>query len=396
MLEFLVRRPVWPALLVTLVIGSLGLSMPLMLDDYWHYVGYERFLSEDPLVSAAAARDGFGWPSTFNFASPPGTQAQGLFSHGDLAWWSSPQLHIEFWRPLSTVLGLADAALMGRSSAFAHAHGMVWSCGVIASAGLLLRRHLHPKLLALTLLLFALDDSHWWSRYWIANRSASIATTFAFVACWAHVRWHEQRRVGHLSISLLAAAGALAASESGLSGLAYLAAFPLAQIWGPRGSQGRRAHGLSSIPVLGVVAGWALLYTHSGAGSAGSAYYVNPPTTRRRSSAWRPATCSGSSASCSGSSPARSGSSPALDPCSWGRAWSRWGAWPGSCPGCIASCPTTSGAASGGSASRECWGSCPRSGRSPAVGCSWPPRWPPATSSRCCCGPAGGHGVGAW
>lgn len=189
-----------------------------------------------------------------------------------LPWWSDPQLKVDFYRPLSSLLHRLDFALWPDNPHAMYGHGLIWLGLVMSLAACLYRRlESSPLLAGLATLLFALDDSHGAVVAWISNRNASVATAFGLLALLAH---HDWRAAGRRSSALFAGLAwlvALAAGEFAICTLAYLVSYALLL---DRGRSWRRLGTL--LPYALGLAAWSVAYVRSGAGVSGSGSYISP------------------------------------------------------------------------------------------------------------------------
>ena len=78
---------------------------------------------------------------------------------GVLPWWSSPNLHLAFFRPLSVLTMLVDVLVSPHAVPMWHLQSILWYVALVFTVGLLYRR-LNSSLAGLALFLYAVDDSH--------------------------------------------------------------------------------------------------------------------------------------------------------------------------------------------------------------------------------------------
>ncbi|WNG44774.1 hypothetical protein F0U60_12260 [Archangium minus] len=233
--------------------------MGFALDDYIHLLIFE---GQWPLGSPF---------DLFRFAggSPEGMRR--IVQEGPYPWWTLPELKISFWRPLSSALAVLDHRLWGRNALGYHLHSLAWYLGVVALLGALLRRLLPGSLVALALLLFAVDEAHLLPVGWIANRNALVSTVLALGGLWMHLEWREARRPWALPLSVSALAASLTAGESALGVFAYLLAY---ELFGARGTTGERLRAIAPAAVLALV--YLGVYKALGYGAYGSNMYLDP------------------------------------------------------------------------------------------------------------------------
>ncbi len=247
------RLPLWVAL------GAVLLALPslaggFMLDDH----GLAWLVD-----SGVPSWDLFAF---WRWGSVPELQERGFSS-----WWTSPDFHIGFMRPISSVGHALDFTLWPRAAWAMHAHSALLYGALCGLTALLYRRLGMPLLAAgIAALLFAVDDVHAQTAGWISGRNAIVAAIPAFAALWAHHRWRTQdwRHGAWLGPLLLALS--LVSAEAGLACAGYLAAHALcldgARWW-------RRL--LALAPYGAVLAVWQLAYRALGYGARGSGIYLD-------------------------------------------------------------------------------------------------------------------------
>ncbi|MBL9037898.1 MAG: hypothetical protein JNG84_05215 [Archangium sp.] len=254
-------RSLWLALAV-----GAGLSLPsllggLFIDDYFQHLVLEGDATMPPR----------GTFDLFTFATEPAEVAP-MIAQGSYAWWTWPELHLSFFRPLSSALARFDHLAFGRALAWHHVHSVLWFLALVAVASALFRRALTtPAVAGLAAVLFALDDVHMIPMAWLANRNALVATTPVLLGLLAHLRWREHGWRPGLPLSLLGYAAGLCGGESAVGALAYLAAYELTA--GP-GAWSHRVRALIPVGVLGL--GYLALTRSMGVACVGSGVYLDP------------------------------------------------------------------------------------------------------------------------
>jgi hypothetical protein len=232
------------------------------------------FFEDDHVL--VATLEGFGpWMSTpsdlWRFASGVREDSKRAIRDGAFPWWTDPEWRMALWRPLPSALMRLDHALAGRSSAFFHAHSLLWNLLFVFAAGLVLRRLFRGPFGGVALLLLAGASFHPFSAVWISARHYLVAGAFGFLAVWAHLRWKDGEGRGFRGLSLLSIALSLAGGESSLQFIGYLFAVE----WVATGeSRWARARRLVS-PAL-VVLAWGLLYVATGHGVRADGHYLDP------------------------------------------------------------------------------------------------------------------------
>jgi len=202
----------------------------------------------------------------------PGPVNQALQEQGVLPWWTSPDLRVSVWRPLSALTHWLDFRLFPDSAWPMHVHNLVWLALAVVSVAYLYRRIIGPVWIAgLASLMYALDQAHYFTAMWIANRNELIAVALGALALIGHHRWRTQKTSRHLCLGLIAFGGAVFATEAGIATLAYLAAYSVTLDRAPWLDR------LKAILPYGLVlVGWRLLYNVTGHGTGGNGFMIDP------------------------------------------------------------------------------------------------------------------------
>ena len=249
------------ALAVLLCSGSLQLGWHA--DDYMHRAVLTRPGELPGLVQSPL--DIFAF-----IAGDPETNLE-LKRQGLLPWWSSPELRLCFFRPLSSLTHWMDYRLWPDSPWLMHAHSLLWLGLAVAAAAFLFRRFEPLPVAGLAALLFAVDDAHILPAMWLANRNTTISVAFGLLALIAHDRW---RREGWKPGGILAPVSfllSLLGAETGIAVAGYLLAYVL---FIDRTNWQTRLK--SAMPILLVSAGWWIAYRSMGYGARGSGLYIDP------------------------------------------------------------------------------------------------------------------------
>ena len=253
-------------------LGLTALGLAPLMDDLAQTLMVEHWLGLAPDVPAyyASATDALGLVNPFRIY-PGGADNAAIDSLSAIPWWASEDLRLVTWRPLSSLLMAADIRVFGRAVWGPHLHSVLWYVALISILARVLRRALSGRAALLALLIFAIDDAHWWTVSWISNRNALTAAALGCAGLLAHMRWRED---GWRPGALLSAVGlglGLAAGEAGLGALGLVAAY---EAFGRTDAPKRRM--LALIPSVTVGLAWAAAYVAGGYGSSGSGLYLDP------------------------------------------------------------------------------------------------------------------------
>jgi hypothetical protein len=115
-----------------------------------------------------------------------------MLDAGVLPWWSSPEIQIAFWRPITSLTHWVDYTLWPNAPALMAAQNVAWYTVVVLLATALFRRVQGVGWVAgLAALLFAVDDAHAVTLGWIAARNTLIGAAAGIGALVAHDRWRR-------------------------------------------------------------------------------------------------------------------------------------------------------------------------------------------------------------
>lgn len=256
-------RFVWVVVAVALVLGLASLGNGLLADDLMH----QAFLT-----AQHSGRSDAPWWDMFVLVEHDPKRTIGMRNSGRYPWWVDPDLHIAFFRPLSTATHHLDHLLWPSSPALMHAHSLAWHAAGCAMAWAVARRLVSdPRVAGLAALIFALSFTHVVAWSWLAHRNGLVSTFWALACLLAHIRWRaEGKRASGLAAPVLLGA-ALSSAEAGVVALALVLAYELVVA-----KDRVRTRLLALGPGLLTVIAWRMLYNHLGYGALGSGGYLDP------------------------------------------------------------------------------------------------------------------------
>jgi hypothetical protein len=209
----------------------------------------------------------------FNFVPDNDGARTALRSSGRLPWWSDPQIHLGFLRPLASLLTWSDYAVLHseRAPVRAHWHSIAWWAASVTAVAAVLIRVLPLPAASLGVLLYAVDDALAIPVAWNASRSQLISISLMFWALAAWLDWkRSQRKQSRWLASVLIWLGMLS-GEYALSLFAFLVACELAD--GARPLRER----VKTLTWMAVpVALYMVVRAGLGYGARGSAFYFDP------------------------------------------------------------------------------------------------------------------------
>jgi hypothetical protein len=247
------RRGAW-------VVAALALALTLPATA----IGF----STDDYIHSHSVRERLDRLNLFEIVGDDVTWAR---NNGVLVWWSSPELHVKFLRPLAALTHVVDFTLWPHAAWFMHLiNGLIYAA--TAAVVWLLYREFFPnerRLAAMAAIMFAIDEGHSPAIGWISSRNTVLANLFAFLTLLFHVRTRvRSRSTGFLLVSAACLALALFSAEAGVAALAYLFAYALVF---ETGSWGKRVASL--VPALTVFGVWATCYFALHCGVRGAGFY---------------------------------------------------------------------------------------------------------------------------
>jgi len=269
----------WPGVLA---LTAIAVSLPalrtgLLNDDYYHralFAGPSESL--DRLSRAGLMPDGAGRLSTalsHQFAPVDSERnLKQLKAYGALPWWTSDNLRVAFWRPVTSLTHWVDHRLFPTSIVLMHLHSILWFAAVVSAVSVLYRRLIGAGWVAgLAALMYLLADSSYFPTMWLANRNALISLFFGILTLILHDRHRTQGGrlglVGAPACLLLS----LLSAEAGIATFAYVFAYEIVL---RRDRWTRRLGALA--PFVAVTLGWRLVYNILGYGASGGGFYIDP------------------------------------------------------------------------------------------------------------------------
>lgn len=230
---------------------------------------------DDLLLRLALAVGPAGEPvaahALYDFTTADPTRTSWLVEAGHMPWFTSPELSMRFFRPLSSLLYALDVALFGDAALPAHLHTLAWLVSFIVVVALLLREVVPPRAKNLAAAVFAVAGFHVMTSAWLAARHTLIGATFGALAIWAHVSWRGGGRRSLAVLAPLSLLTGLLASESTLGAVAGVVLYEaLAR------DDAARARWVAAAPSLLIGLAHVTAYAAAGFGVHHSGTYITP------------------------------------------------------------------------------------------------------------------------
>ncbi|WP_437496111.1 hypothetical protein [Sorangium sp. So ce1099] len=251
-------------LLLTAVLAAPSIAVGFYADDYHFFA----FLSKKYPGSPP-------WYDLYRFLTGDARTTRALIEMSGVPWWTDPEIRIHLVRPLASALLALQRALFGDASLPYHLVSIALYLALVAAAGKLFQRALPGAAGALALLIFAISAAHANPVGWISCQHLLLGALSVVLGLLASLRYREEgwrpgRYLGPLGLGV-----GLLSGEVALGGAGFWVAYQLAGP-APRGSAGGwRARLVSALPVLGLLAYFAV-YKAVGGGAARTAAYIEP------------------------------------------------------------------------------------------------------------------------
>lgn len=244
---------------LALLTAGLAISVGRTLDDFMH-----------PTVLAER-----GILSMYDFLGPAEVPRHRFL--GQLPWWTSDDLSMRFFRPLSSLDLAVDHLWLDRGGWLSHLHGLLWHVALLLVAHRVFSLLLDRRTADFSTALYALAGWHTMPLAFVAARHAVLTAVFAlfsFAVLLTTTARAEPGARGRPGWSTaLTFVVALLAGESGLLVVPLMLGWAVTQL-------GVRAALVRLAPTLCVGAIYALGYAALGLGARGSSLYLDPLSTR--------------------------------------------------------------------------------------------------------------------
>jgi hypothetical protein len=261
MLERLLRAPrgYYGVIAIAVLLAAPTTHVSFFLDDYAH------LLAIDGRSTIASP-----W-NVYCFAPGDPAAMKPLVETGPLPWFTSLDLKVRFLRPLSSATMRLDRLLFGKAVWAYHVHSILWYLVLLIVLALILNSVIPGMLGVLVLLLFAVDETHWFPTMWWSHRNSMVAAAFGFAGLLAYVRWRRDGWKPGLPLSIAGCALGLLGGEVALAVFGYLFAYEIA---GQSGPLRKRMTMILYAMTLAVV--YVAAYSYFGYGVHGTGCYFSP------------------------------------------------------------------------------------------------------------------------
>lgn len=256
------RSRAFRVVLVVAVLASLpGLASHLVNDDYVHRGVYQDAIPD-------FSRDAF---SLYDFIGDDPQAISTLRERGYVPWWTSQDLRVRFFRPLSSATLAADIELFGDAATPALAHSALYFAGSVVLVFAILGMLLPARAALFGACIYALAGCHSVPLAWIAARHVLVAAFFGLSAVALHLAWRERGFGPGRWLALLALGLGMLSSESSLGAVALIACY---ELLGARGRPRERVS--AAAPAVLLALAYLAWYTSAGYGARGTAMYLHP------------------------------------------------------------------------------------------------------------------------
>jgi len=187
---------------------------------------------------------------------------------GNLPWWTSPELSMRFFRPLSSLDLALDHALLDAGGILSHLHGLLWYGALLTLVYQLYCALFDRRVARFATPLYALAGWHTMSLAFVAARHALVTAVFAVWSLQVLVQ-RQNAAPQRAWLAALPFLVALLAGESALLVVPLMLGFGVVR-FGWAGAVRRLA------PILAAALLYGIAYAAAGLGARGSALYLEP------------------------------------------------------------------------------------------------------------------------
>ena len=193
-------------------------------------------------------------------------------SYGILPWWTSDNLRIGLWRPVTAFTHWLDYQLFSDSPMLMHAHNIAWFAAIVFLITIVYRKLMGAGWAAgFAALLYLLDSNTYGPVMFVANRGFMLSLFFGLLCLYEHHQWRSTKSRSGCVLSALFLALSLFANEGGASTFAFILAYALVLEPGSL-----RSRALTVLPSILVIVLWRTIYTLSGFGLFHWGIYIDP------------------------------------------------------------------------------------------------------------------------
>ncbi|MEY2842217.1 MAG: hypothetical protein RI920_254 [Pseudomonadota bacterium] len=256
------------SLLLAVAFGMLlvlpSANLGLFGDDYLHWAILTGRVHNPQIGSF------FG---LFNFADGNPAHVQALKDSGQLVWWASDVVKINFWRPLSELSQWLDYTLWPEQPVLMHVHNvllyglMIWLVGRFYQQLDTNRTHT-----GLATWLFAGNMLHAFAVAWLACRNQMLSGVFLALTMLAYHRWRQSGGVGRAALAIACFVLGLFSAEASVQIFGYILAYSLFI----EHDKPLLARAKAVLPFVLIVLVWKFTHGKLGYGSYASPGYVDP------------------------------------------------------------------------------------------------------------------------
>jgi hypothetical protein len=252
-------------LLLGLAVFTPAVRAPLFLDDYLHVAMVEG--------TFPAPR---GPLDLYDFVDDGDRAA--LAMRGLLPWWTTPELTIRFFRPLSSALLWWLHRASSHDALVMHLHSLAWWLAAVLAVRAVLRRFLTERAALVGTAVFALSPCHALPLAWIANSEILVALAFGALALVHQLRFRSEGSLARAATaSALFTLSLLGGGEYALAFGGYVLAIELARRRRPDLPRPSWPSHLARVLPFGVPAlAYLVVRSALGYGATGSGFYTDP------------------------------------------------------------------------------------------------------------------------
>ncbi len=262
-------------ILVALILSLSTIFSGITSDDFFHYtlfngstslskIDFKQVSGDETVVSSSLEMFSFFDRETGNI-SP-------MREFGSFPWWGDDELQISFWRPITAATHWLDYKLWPKNFAIMHLHNILWFVLALLSVLMFYKRFLSStSVVAVAILMYALDFSIYESLVWLACRNVLLAIVFGMSSILMFEKWRNGNGNKYLIVTLILFLMSLLSAEAGIGTFAYFIAYLLVM-----DTKCIKSRILAILPIIALIVVWRLVYQGLGYGAIDTGLYVDP------------------------------------------------------------------------------------------------------------------------
>lgn len=247
--------------IVAVLLTFLSVQKGFIADDY-----FQRVI----LLYKGSRSLSYAMHNNFTVLTPNLTKS--LIYNGILPWWTSPNLTLSFFRPISALTNWIDYQLWENLPQLMHAQTIFWYALLCVFVAVFYRKLIRSAPIAgLAAFFFTVDVNHLTPVIWLADRDRLIVVLFGVIALLFHNLSRIKKSYLFGFLAMLFFLLTLLVAELGIIIMSYLISYVIFFE-----SSRFRSRLQTLLPYLIVIFGWLIVYRSQGYGVSATNLYIDP------------------------------------------------------------------------------------------------------------------------